>query len=814
MDKNNNKLFSMRNLKWYIAPLIMAVCVFIYLTDRGHIPSGSDVWGHVYKADYLYKQVKSGKIYPLFDMYWYNGMETFRYWGPLSYFYYIISFFIAGGNINVAYRIFVASVFFFGGIPWVMLGIKTNKKALGSIIGAMWFMMPDNVHILIAFGNVPQIFSTVLIPYLILFIWIYTRDKNKKAAIGLVVMMALLTITHLMITAIVGVSTFVFLLIDSIWTKEYVTKIKVLIYMVLGIVCMGIWMIPAVTGGVIGASSSSTTDGGAIFVSELSISLNPITRFIYGYTYFYIGLALIIVCVFALIASDSKYKAGFVFLPLIVILSTPDAFELIVKLPLGGLFWMERFLPIAYAYFLMSIFEWKHIKNKYLGIIVALILIDIVPFGSFEFNQHVYQDDCYYDTQMVNKHTIKRSSVLDLSSYGPYMSYAIPDSDKLYTFGWAWQGATTADNIMLVNDALENEHYNYVFDRCLELGDDTVLIRKSAIPPYAWGKVFDAAIHCNYGLVDESETAYVFRLNSLPEDYDGFFGTIADYRGISIGYYAATMTTAYPSFILGDSIYIDDYTVEELTKYDTVFLTGFEYNDKDSAEDIVNQVANSGTRVIIDASHMPTDPRNRQEYFMGVLASDVNFSYSYPLLSVNGTTINPMDFSSDNANFKTKYISGVDNELGTFVLGNKTLCFLGTNNTNENVYFLGLNIMYQAVDVNDQGLFMLLDDLLLIGHDELPKREIVPIDVTYDSEGLKITSSKDNVNTAISFSDVFANDNGNKLKSQFNLLVVDEGTTNITYKYSDFSLGLVVSCVGIVAAVVLIYIDKRRSISN
>lgn len=50
-----------------------------------------------------------------------------------------------------------------------------------------------------------------------------------------------------------------------------------------------------------------------------------------------------------------------------------------------------------------------------------------------------------------------------------------------YTFGWAWQGAATADNIMLLNQALENEQYDYLFDRSVELGDDTVAIDRKYI---------------------------------------------------------------------------------------------------------------------------------------------------------------------------------------------------------------------------------------------------------------------------------------------------------------------------------------------
>ena len=48
----------------------------------------------------------------------------------------------------------------------------------------------------------------------------------------------------------------------------------------------------------------------------------------------------------------------------------------------------------------------------------------------------------------------------------------------MYTYGWAWQGAETGDNIVLLNEALDRKYYRFLFDRAVELGADTVLIRK------------------------------------------------------------------------------------------------------------------------------------------------------------------------------------------------------------------------------------------------------------------------------------------------------------------------------------------------
>lgn len=79
--------------------------------------------------------------------------------------------------------------------------------------------------------------------------------------------------------------------------------------------------------------------------------------------------------------------------------------------------------------------------------------------------------------------TNQRIALFDLSTYGSYPAYAFcSEDDKVkYSYGWAWQGATTAPNMVLLNTAIEREEYLYLFDRALELGNDTVLYPKALV---------------------------------------------------------------------------------------------------------------------------------------------------------------------------------------------------------------------------------------------------------------------------------------------------------------------------------------------
>ena len=49
------------------------------------------------------------------------------------------------------------------------------------------------------------------------------------------------------------------------------------------------------------------------------------------------------------------------------------------------------------------------------------------------------------------------------------------------TFGAGREAANTSANIVNLNKAFAQGDFLYVFDRCLELGDDSVLVKKSLL---------------------------------------------------------------------------------------------------------------------------------------------------------------------------------------------------------------------------------------------------------------------------------------------------------------------------------------------
>jgi uncharacterized membrane protein len=316
--------------------------------------------------------------------------------------------------------------------------------------------------------------------------------------------------------------------------------------------------------------------------------------------------------------------------------------------------------------------------------------------------------------------------------------------------------------------------------------------------------MIQAARQSNYSLIKETEGAYIFKMET-PEQ----FGVITDYKGIAIGQYANAMTINYPCFTVGDSDVIDEYGFEELKDYQVIFLTGFEYKNKGNAEKLLKELADAGVRVVIDSTHMPADSKTNQETFLGVTSQQVHFESHYPTLEYNGELINTEGFPEEDYDFSTGYIAAVDHALGSFQMGNQTLTFLGYNEENPDIYFVGLNLMYFVTETGDQAVLNLLNEVLTIPDAELPVREIVELKVVKMRRYLMISTENKStvlknqrINTTIAYQDIFQSERD--IYEENNLLEVKEGITLISLTYPLWKAGLLVSVLGLLGGVGLL----------
>lgn len=806
------------NLSFFLSLLLMTVCGFAVMTAvrvSGEYPLGLDIYGHLFKADLLYHEILKGNFYPLFTQYWYNGVQPFRYWPPMTYYFMSVLQFIGGGDVMQAYLGFVWAAFTIGGTGWVLFCRKMGRPVLGAFLGLMWFMFPDNLRVLFGEGNLPRVFITMLLPYIFYCMWQFVCYQRKKMIFPLVLLMLTAIFSHLMISAMIGVASAVFLFIYALANRRWKESVQAISAMLFSFAVAGIWVFPSLVGGLTSMSSDGSSALMASLSTKLSVSLNPFLRQSGNVTDLYFGLSIALIALIGVFLSNRKSLPGFCTL-LIVIMGTTTALNPLIKLlPLSQLFWGRRFAPIAYAVFVIAVIEWRNLKRPILIFMCAAILADCIP----SFNLEGYDakmnvpatigsisetmDDCLF-TQ-AKEITRQRVSLMDLGILGPLPSYAFGTMDKKtqYIFGWAWQGAATANNIAYLNESLEKENYLYMFDRNLELGADTVLIDRQRLTGDAdRTALVSAAERVGYEITGETDRTILF---SYP--VSSAFGVITKYSGLAIGTTAALVPGILPSFHPGDKQEIDSYTVKELEQYDSIYLSGFFYNSKKDAEKLVREVAADGVKVYVDMSRIPADPLTNQMTFLGISAQPITFYDSYPELITDTATTTAIPFADGYEAWNTVYLTGLEEPDGYAWFENTKLNFVGTDST-KNITFLGFNLLFHAYTAGDPEVKALFNSLMELDTYKLPERSVVPLTVTYETNQIIIQSDYDNVNTTIAWQDTFSSKQ--KISSMNNFLIVNKGTTVIHMTYPYLSEGILVSAAGILLEAAIIYMIFRK----
>jgi uncharacterized membrane protein len=349
----------------------------------------------------------------------------------------------------------------------------------------------------------------------------------------------------------------------------------------------------------------------------------------------------------------------------------------------------------------------------------------------------------------------------------------------------------TKDRLQSISVALTGGSYYYVFDRCFELGCDTILIQTSLIPQEDQNSTAldDAAEQLEYTLVDTNGMYSLYH-----RDLGSDWGLSSCYSAIGIGSTASSMATAFPVIEETTDPNLNHYTFQQLCQYEQVLLSGFTYDDREAAEELVLALSQAGVRVIIEADGIPKNQTNSEQSFLGVVCNQVSFSGGFPKLDLTDGTLNTDLFPQGHTQWDTFYVEGLDQVWGYVVDNNLELPFFGTVK-NENIVFVALNLSYYYALTGDETVGVLLSNVMDLSPDELPQRTVVPLEVSYTPWGMELTCQQDGVNTTIAWQDFFFADA--PVENSNGLLQVNTGTTNISFQYPAFWPGLGVTLLGL-----------------
>ena len=801
----------------YVA-LIVSVSVMVVkiVSQNGTYPAGSDTMYHIYRGDYVYNSIKDGNWYPLYDYMWYNGVELMRYWAPLAAYFMAFCEMLAGGNMLIGYLIFVGIISVLGALSWLYIGIRMKRPVLGAFIGFIWFFMPNNLCALFVEGNLARSLSMIFLPLFIYEVSEYLKDRKVIRIPFAMISFILIALCHLGYAGMVALAVLVYCIVHMIEGYSKRAAADIVISILLSFMLIGVWLVASLNGGI---TSLDNSENMANFFQKIVYTLNPVDRITTDYAHFYFGLAAAILAVGGMFFGYKKSRAGFVTAIITLICTATAMYPVLKILPGSQYLWMLRFISIALCMILYSFLKWDTLKKPLIVFFCVLLVLDIVPSiplitGGLDTisitkngvsintdNDSVWDRlDMQQDNTLISKAqsiTKQRIALLDDSSLGSMGAFLVSDWNNAIpaAYGAGREAANTSTNIVRINRALADGNYYYVFDRCRELGNDTVLVRLSSLEKYGVSvKDMDMAAGASgYSVAGENAAYRLYHMDT----YDNW-GTISKYEVIGIGSGTPLISQSFSAVEETDSDNLNDYSYEQLSQYKQVILDGFTYDDKTAAEELVLRLSEAGVKVVIYADGIPQEKKTQSQEFLGVTCSDIVFKNGYPDMATKLGVLYPDLFPKGYATWQTVYVTGLDNTWGSVMDNGLKLDFYGTVK-NDNIIVCGLNLAYYYGVSADKSVGRLLSDMMDITSAQLPERTNIELKVEHDVNGITITSDYDNVNTSLSYHDIFVSDEW--LGKKNNLTYVRAGVTKITFKVPYLWQGLCVSVAGLILSV-------------
>lgn len=755
--------------------LLIASAISLIFYGLHYTPSGHDIWGHLFKTEFLADQINAGNFYPLYSADWYNGIQLYRYW-PIFTYYITGGITLITGNPVISYYIYLGLTFFIGYLGWCLIANREDRKSF-IIIGVLWWFLPDNTRVLFSEGNLARVMITSLLP---LFMYFFTYlIEERKRFIPTVIMVFLLTNTHFMITAMCAIIFCIYGFFQGLKKNSWYLGF---LSFICGFLLSGLTLIPGIAGGIVSDGNSASTATMADWSQDLFKSLFYWDR---NFTSLCFGLFMLLAA-FSVLVLSKKGKTGTIIALIFFVLSDIMFIPLLIQLPLSQVWWMARFAPMC---FVLILYEFGFVECKR-GLITALSLlfvIDTVPmYSSLHYPDKTDLDYMLFDEAV--ELTDSRLGILDESLFSSYPSYATYKKVP-YVQGWAIQGASTKNNIVSATESMRCGWYGYTFKQMIELGCDTVIVNRGILDKGEAG-LMEWAAEYGYELAWQTDSVYLFDNRGI----DSTYGFNITYDGIAIGKSSEYICYMYPQIKKGDSDKITDYSFEELSQYKMIYLSNFEYSDFQNSEEMIKMLSDAGVKIYIDSTHLPINSIDIRSIF-GIESRFLNTEGFFNLKYDKAQCIAEIPYE-----WNATYLATEDDSVELYKSDG-----IGFMAKKDNITVIGLNLVYLNFENPTDSLKLFLDTVFEL-RSAAPECEIIPMTYDYDSDKIIIKSDKPG-STTLAYQDNF---DGNVGK-EHNLVTVGRGETQILIFYKYFTIGLYTMIFGAATTVFTACIIRRQN---
>lgn len=785
-----------------VGEIVLSVFLFLgaaagfcfYLMQRGDFPFGQDAYMVLGKTEYLYNQLCMGRLAPMYMENWYNGYQFFVTSPPAAY-YLMALFRHITGDITYAYYCFIGMTLFMGAIGWMLLGKRWRNLLNGVLTGLIWIFMPSILETYVFYGSPLFVLFMAIVPYTLLALERGCEYGRSRDYILIGFLFLLLVFTDTFYAFLLLIALGVYGLFYGHRIHKMLNAIKAILAGGIGILAAGPWLFVAVHNGALSAAK---------LLSES----------------FTISLFMLIIAIAGLLLGNKRSRIAFWCGLFFWGLSACGKLPFAENIPLG-LYVVNSFYGItATCFFLLAMIQWK--KSKLIvriGFFVLLFAGGIWQSKDWVLNKSdTSYESCYQEIQKNGLQkavdmTDNRMLYLELATKNSFLPFYVSSQGKgiSSTYQLEKQNAKIEENLLQMENALYNGYYAYVFDRAFEGGNDTIVIGKNELyleKNNKMQKLLDNAEKMEYNLEIENEDFLIFhrydmtisdaaegdteaaRKDETASGSKQAYGVVTDYKGIAIGKSSVEIAMLFPAFEEGVSDNIEDYTVEELSQYEKVLLTGFTYNLRERAEAMLEELADSGVQVYIDMSQAPIDRISSRRELLDVSGQVITFEEKFHSLIYKGKIKNASNFLSENSTWDTVYLDNLDEVEGYSWIGGKRLAFCGTKGK---IHFLSMNLIYHGVETGDEEILSIIYDFIGEEKDILPERTLVPIEIEYDGSNVIVESTQSDVNTTWAYQATFASQQ--EMRNENNYLVVDEGRTIVQFAYGQTWYGAVLTSI-------------------
>lgn len=790
-----------------IAAVLIAsasIALWTLVADNGVYPPGGQALGYIYRSEELLRQIHCGNWWPQIDLMQYNGAQPLRYAAPLPAYGYALFTTMAGDGLH-AFVPFCVAIFAVSCLSWLLIGMRLHRGWLGFSVGLLWFLMPINLQALFVDGDIPRSIALCFLPLLLWYVYSYLLDGCSRHLGAISAFVCALMLCDVTFTALVVISLAVYLFFEGVICRCWSRALRVICAVACGIACSGIWLVPSLLGD---SSSFNVPQMVSNSAQSLLVLLNPFARE-HDAAIVYAGLGMVAFAIFGIICARRRAMPGFWTACAMVFVSAQVASPVLNLVTSGANVGIARCLSLAALFALFSFMLWKSLRTGIVVIVCVLLLVDIAPSASVIYGTLMRSDplehlQSHADRALIDKAKVvctQRIGLVGEDLFDAEITYLVTGMTERCAIsqGFNDQLSATSYNYTQINQAVEEGAFDYVFDRSLELGDDTVLLSTKLISSKVQWTADDidtAAEKIGYELVDEQDGYRLYHM-----DTPKTFGVKSSYRALAIGSAAGDIARQFPAFEEAPTAPLDSYSFDELKDYDIIILDGFTYDDRSVAEALVERLADEGVNIIIAADGIPNEEHTGEKTFLGIDSEPITFQGGFPTIYTEDGPLETALFPSGYASWSTVYVNGLTNVLATIQEGSRTLPVCGTL-ANSNIKVVALNLTFYESLTQDEGIAQLLSRTLGVLPGECPSRQIIELGIEQEGTNLSIKSDEDDVNTGVAALDSMNVVEGSARKVN-DLVHVDRGTTVIDFATPWQLPGLILSLLGVAGAVML-----------